>query len=114
MAIGADVATAEGCAQLIAEVERAFGGCDILINNAGSGSNETILEAPDEKWHHFWDLHVMAAVRLSRGLVPGMRSRGGGVILQQRLDLRHAAAMVRTDLQYHQGRPGDVLQKPGQ
>ena len=81
LAIGADVATAEGCAQLIAEVERAFGGCDILINNAGSGSNETILEAPDEKWQHYWDLHVMAAVRLSRGLAPGMRGRGGGVIL---------------------------------
>jgi 3-oxoacyl-[acyl-carrier protein] reductase len=81
VAVGADVATAEGCARLIAAVERDFGGCDILINNAGSGSNETILEAPDEKWQHYWDLHVMAAVRLSRGLAPGMRGRGGGVIL---------------------------------
>jgi 3-oxoacyl-[acyl-carrier protein] reductase len=81
LAVGADVATAEGCAQLIATVERELGGCDILINNAGSGSNETILEAPDEKWQHYWDLHVMAAVRLSRGLAPLMRGRGGGVIL---------------------------------
>ncbi len=81
VAVGADVATAAGCAHLIAEVERAFGGCDILINNAGSGSNETILEAPDEKWQRYWDLHVMAAVRLSRGLAPTMRGRGGGVIL---------------------------------
>ena len=40
---------------------------DILINNAGTGTNETIMDAPDEKWQHFWDLHVMAAVRLSRG-----------------------------------------------
>ena len=31
---------------LVAEAERAFGGCDILINNAGTGSSETILEAP--------------------------------------------------------------------
>jgi 3-oxoacyl-[acyl-carrier protein] reductase len=81
IAIAADVATADGCAQLIGEVEVAFGGCDILINNAGSGSNETILEAPDEKWQHYWDLHVMAAVRLSRGLAPMMQRRGGGVIL---------------------------------
>ena len=58
-----------------------FGGADILINNAGTGSNETIMEAPDEKWQAYWDLHVMAAVRLARGLVPGMRRRGGGVIL---------------------------------
>ena len=39
------------------------------------------MEAPDEKWQFYWDLHVMAAVRLARGLVPFMRQRGGGVIL---------------------------------
>jgi 3-oxoacyl-[acyl-carrier protein] reductase len=75
-----DVATAAGCDALIAATE-ATGGADILINNAGSGSNETIMEAPDEKWQHYWELHVMAAVRLARGIVPGMKRRGGGVVL---------------------------------
>src|SRR6478672_6184531 len=42
---------------------------------------ETILSAPDERWQHYWDLHVMAAVRLSRALAPTMQRRGGGVIL---------------------------------
>jgi 3-oxoacyl-[acyl-carrier protein] reductase len=65
----------------VGEVERAYGGCDILINNAGTGSNETIMEATDDKWQHYWDLHVLAAVRLARGLVPAMKRRGGGVIL---------------------------------
>jgi 3-oxoacyl-[acyl-carrier protein] reductase len=76
-----DVATVEGCAALVKAAESTFGGADILINNAGTGSNETIQEAPDEKWQYYWDLHVMAAVRLARGLVPGMKKRGGGVIL---------------------------------
>jgi NAD(P)-dependent dehydrogenase (short-subunit alcohol dehydrogenase family) len=76
-----DVATAAGTAALIAAAEREFGGADILINNAGTGSNETIMQAPDEKWQYYWELHVMAAVRLARGLVPSMRRRGGGVIL---------------------------------
>jgi len=76
-----DVATVEGTQALVAATEKAFGGADILINNAGSGSNETIMEAPDDKWQHYWELHVMAAVRLARGIVPGMRRRGGGVIL---------------------------------
>jgi NAD(P)-dependent dehydrogenase (short-subunit alcohol dehydrogenase family) len=40
------------------------------------------MNAPDDKWQYYWDLHVMAAVRLSRGFVPMMRERGGGVILQ--------------------------------
>ena len=39
------------------------------------------MEAPDEKWQAYWDLHVMAAVRLARGLAPLMKTRGGGVIL---------------------------------
>jgi NAD(P)-dependent dehydrogenase (short-subunit alcohol dehydrogenase family) len=76
-----DVSTAEGCAKLVAAVRDVFGGCDILVNNAGTGSNETILQAPDEKWQAYWDLHVMAAVRLARGLVPMMAARGGGAIL---------------------------------
>lgn len=80
-AIGADVAKAEGCQAVTETVGRAFGGADILINNAGTGSNETIQEADDAKWQYYWDLHVMAAVRLARGLVPGMKRRGGGVIL---------------------------------
>lgn len=80
-AVACDVATADGCNALIAATGKDFGGCDILINNAGTGSNETIMEAPDDKWQYYWDLHVMAAVRLARGLVPTMKKRGGGVVL---------------------------------
>jgi NAD(P)-dependent dehydrogenase (short-subunit alcohol dehydrogenase family) len=79
--VACDVATAEGCAALAEAARGAFGGADILVNNAGTGSNETILEAPDEKWQAYWDLHVMAAVRLARGFAPMMQARGGGAIL---------------------------------
>jgi NAD(P)-dependent dehydrogenase (short-subunit alcohol dehydrogenase family) len=76
-----DVSKADDIQRIVSAVEAEFGGADILINNAGTGSNETIMDAPDDKWQFFWDLHVMAAVRLARGLVPFMRQRGGGVIL---------------------------------
>jgi 3-oxoacyl-[acyl-carrier protein] reductase len=79
--VGADVAAADEVKKVVAAVDSEFQGADILINNAGTGSNETIMEAPDEKWQYYWDLHVMAAVRLARGLVPFMKTRGGGVIL---------------------------------
>ena len=81
VAVTCDVATPQGVAAVVAAVEKEFGGADILVNNAGTGSNETIMDAADEKWQYYWDLHVMAAVRLARGLVPSMRRRGGGVIL---------------------------------
>lgn len=79
--VAADVTKAEDAQAVITATESQFGGVDILINNAGTGSNEKIMTAPDEKWQYYWDLHVMAAVRLSRGLIPFMRQRGGGVIL---------------------------------
>ena len=81
IAVPCDIATPEGVAIVVAAVDREFGGTDILVNNAGTGSNETIMDAPDAKWQYYWDLHVMAAMRLARGLVPSMRQRGGGVIL---------------------------------
>lgn len=76
-----DVTKATDIDALTESAEERYDGIDILINNAGAGSNETIMQAPDERWQHYWDLHVMAAVRLSRALVPSMRKRGGGVIL---------------------------------
>ncbi len=79
--IACDVSTAEGTQTLIDGVIREFGGADILVNNAGTGSNETIADASDEKWNSYWELHVMAAVRLARGLTPSMAARGGGAIL---------------------------------
>jgi NAD(P)-dependent dehydrogenase (short-subunit alcohol dehydrogenase family) len=79
--VKADVSKVEDIARFAAAIEKEFGAADILINNAGTGSGETIMEAPDEKWQYYWDLHVMAAVRLSRDLVPLMQKRGGGVIL---------------------------------
>jgi NAD(P)-dependent dehydrogenase (short-subunit alcohol dehydrogenase family) len=79
--VQADVSKADDITRFMAAIEQTFGGADILINNAGMGTEETILDAPDEKWQYYWDLHVMAAVRLSRSLAPAMRRRGGGVIL---------------------------------
>jgi NAD(P)-dependent dehydrogenase (short-subunit alcohol dehydrogenase family) len=78
---GCDVSKLADIESLVAYVKD-LGGVDILINNAGTGSEETNLDAADEKWYYYWDLHVMAAIRLSRLLVPLMRERPGeGVII---------------------------------
>ncbi|MCI0389473.1 MAG: SDR family oxidoreductase [Acidobacteria bacterium] len=76
-----DVSHPDDITAVVAAVEMTFGGADILINNAGAGSRETIMDAPDERWQYYWDLHVMAAVRFSRSLAPAMSRRGGGVII---------------------------------
>jgi NAD(P)-dependent dehydrogenase (short-subunit alcohol dehydrogenase family) len=79
--IEADVSHADSAKRCATEVETRLGGIDILVNNAGTGSSETIMEATDERWQYYWDLHVMAAVRFSRAVVPSMRKRGGGAIV---------------------------------
>jgi NAD(P)-dependent dehydrogenase (short-subunit alcohol dehydrogenase family) len=81
LGLRADVSRREDIEAAVMRIEQEFHGLDILINNAGTGTSETILEAPDEKWTHHWDLHVMAAVRTARACVPLMKRRGGGVIL---------------------------------
>ena len=81
LGVPADVTKVEDVNAVISALQREFDGADILINNAGAGSEEKIETAPDERWQYFWDLLVMSAVRFSRALIPTMRKRGGGVIL---------------------------------
>ena len=81
LGIEADVSLAGSEKTCMDKVVAAFGGLDILLNNAGTGSSETIMEALDEKWQAYWDLHVMAAIRFSRAAAALMKKRGGGVIL---------------------------------
>jgi 3-oxoacyl-[acyl-carrier protein] reductase len=79
--VKADVTAIADIDTVVAKASEVFGHIDILINNAGSGSSETIMEAEDERWQHYWELHVMAAIRFVRGVVPLVRKAGGGVIL---------------------------------
>jgi len=77
-----DVIQYEELEDLVGFAIKKAGGVDILINNAGTGSAEKNMTAPDKKWYHYWDLHVMAAIRLARLCVPIMKNRPGeGVII---------------------------------
>jgi NAD(P)-dependent dehydrogenase (short-subunit alcohol dehydrogenase family) len=81
LTVATDLTDPSSADEVAAAVEAEFGGADILINNAGTGSEEKIRTAPDSRWQFYWELHVMAAVRLARTIAPQMKARGGGVIL---------------------------------
>jgi len=82
VAVAADVTRPEDIARLVEETMRAFGRIDILVNNAGGARTAgPFLETSDEAWQAAVDLNVMAAVRLSRLVVPEMQKVGGGVII---------------------------------
>jgi len=80
--IACDVSRAEQIDEGVGKIFNTFDDIDVLVNNAGTGSEETIMEASDEKWQYYWDLHVMAAIRMSKAIIPSMRKRKSGVIIQ--------------------------------
>ena len=79
--IVADVSRAEDCGRFVDAAMAAFGGVDILINNAGTSAARGLEEVGDDAWYADIELKLMAAVRLCRAVVPIMRERGGGAIV---------------------------------
>jgi NAD(P)-dependent dehydrogenase (short-subunit alcohol dehydrogenase family) len=75
--VGADLATAEGAAALIA----AEPAVDILVNNAGTYGPQDFFEIEDATWEYFYQLNVMSGVRLSRHYLKGMLDKGWGRIV---------------------------------
>jgi 3-oxoacyl-[acyl-carrier protein] reductase len=57
------------------------GELDLLVNNVGYAEQRDFLAVTDEQWEEVWQLNVMSYVRAIRAAVPGMRERGGGVIV---------------------------------
>lgn len=80
-AIAADIATAEGCAHAAEQAQAEFGPIDILVNNAGSSKRGPFEEHDDAVWQTDLDLKLFAAIRLCRLLMPSMRERGWGRVI---------------------------------
>ncbi|PYV40853.1 MAG: short-chain dehydrogenase [Acidobacteria bacterium] len=79
----ADLTTRDGAETVLGEVKSRLGGVDILVHNLGGSSAPSggVLALTDEDWQDALGINLMAAVRLDRGLIPGMLSRQSGVII---------------------------------
>jgi NAD(P)-dependent dehydrogenase (short-subunit alcohol dehydrogenase family) len=61
----------------------ALGGIDILVDNAGRGAPHAgWLEASVKEWEELFDANLFSAVRMIRALVPGMKERRWGRVIQ--------------------------------
>ncbi len=80
-AIPCDVADPVQIAEAHATAVDALGPIDILVNNAGTSQRGPFLEIDDELWRHDLELKLFAAIRLSRLVIPGMKERRWGRIL---------------------------------
>jgi 3-hydroxybutyrate dehydrogenase len=75
------MADAQQIAEMIAYVERTFGGPDILVNNAGIQHVAALEDFPVERWDAIIAINLSSVFHTSRLVLPGMRQRGWGRIL---------------------------------
>jgi len=78
---GADMTKPAEIAQMIATTEKAFGACDVLVNNAGIQFVAKVEDFPIEKWDAVIATNLSAAFHTCRAALPGMKSRKFGRII---------------------------------
>ena len=80
----ADISRAAGAKEIVQQTVAAFGGVDVVFNNAGiqpAESYKTAEELDDAVWDRVMDVNVKACFLLCKHAIPEMRKRGGGVIV---------------------------------
>ena len=77
----ADLSLSASAAKLAAATEEAFGGIDIVVNNAGATKRGPFISLTDADWESGFALKFMNAVRLTRAAWPSLKARRGSVVM---------------------------------
>jgi len=81
LAMATDVTHGPEVEAFVAATVARFGGVDILVNNAGTSSAAGFEQVDDATWQYDFDSKVMGAIRFCRLVIPHMKRRGGGRII---------------------------------
>jgi 3-oxoacyl-[acyl-carrier protein] reductase len=82
IAVAADVSKAADVNRAVQETVQAFGGLDVLVNNAGiSHRNRPMLEVEEDEFDRVFAVNVKSIYLFARAAIPQMRSQGRGVIV---------------------------------
>ena len=79
-----DVTDADAVAAMVQATLDEFGRVDVLVNNAGGGAEgdgEPLEQLSDEQWRRGIDLNLTSQMLCARTVLPHMRERGSGVII---------------------------------
>lgn len=79
--VALDVTDRDQIAAAVAAADAAFGGIDVLVNNAGHGYLSAVEEGEDAEVRKLFDVNYFGAVDMIKAVLPGMRARGCGHIV---------------------------------
>lgn len=86
LATRTDVTDEASATAMAEQAVSAFGGIDVLINNAGlfkGMENHSLLTIPMDYWDKFFSVSLNGSLLCARAVVPSMTERGGGAIVNQ-------------------------------
>ena len=81
LAVALDVTDTGQIAAAVAAADKAFGGIDVLVNNAGHGYLSAVEEGDDAEVRKLFDVNYFGAVDMIKAVLPSMRARGSGHIV---------------------------------
>ena len=81
MSVVADVSMPKDIDMLVESAHSRFGRIDMLINNAVSSSQNSFDALSDEEWRHHIDVKLMGYIRCARAVLPHMKSKAWGRII---------------------------------
>ncbi|MFJ4229658.1 oxidoreductase [Paenarthrobacter nicotinovorans] len=81
LAVALDVTDQSQVDAAVKQAEERFGGVDVLVNNAGYGYRAAVEEGDDADVRALFDTNVFGPVAMIKAVLPGMRSRRSGAIV---------------------------------
>ena len=81
LVVNADLASGDAAAGAVREAEAAFGGVDVLVNNAGFGIYAPLESVPRDDLERLFAVNTFAPLAAIQAALPGMRRRGRGLII---------------------------------
>ena len=81
LALAADVAEGSDVEEMVRRTVAGLGGVDILVNNAGIATTELVEDLDESRWRRVLDVNLTGAFLCSKAVLPHMRSRGWGRIV---------------------------------
>ena len=105
--IACDVSKKSNVDAMVAETVKAFGGLDIMVNNAGyTHKNQSLMNVGEEEFDRIFAVNVKAIYLATMACVPEMEKRGGGVIINT---ASTAGVRPRPGLTWYNGSKGAAI-----